>query len=109
MKMFEVGRMCVKLAGRDAGKKAVIVEVIDNSKVMIDGEVRRRKCNIYHLEPLGQVIELKKGASHSDIIKEFGKLGLKAMDTKPKQKKTQEKSKVEEKPKAKKVSVKTKK
>ena len=41
--MIEVGRLCVKIAGRDAGKKCVITELIDEKLVMIDGETRRRK------------------------------------------------------------------
>jgi len=42
--MFEIGRLCVKIAGRDARKKAVIVEVLDGNFVMRDGEVRRRNA-----------------------------------------------------------------
>jgi len=43
------GRICVKTAGRDAGLKCVIVDVLDDKFVLIDGETRRRKCNILHL------------------------------------------------------------
>lgn len=89
--MLEVGRICVKLAGRDAGKKAVIVDVQDNYAT-IDGEVRRRKCNMFHLEPTSKTIEIKKNASHSDIKSEFEKLGMKVFESKPKEKKTQEKA-----------------
>ena len=84
--MIEIGRLCIKTAGRDAGLKCVIVDILDNKFVLIDGETRRRKCNILHLEPLKDVIKVKKNASHEDIRKEFEKLGLKARDTKPKQK-----------------------
>jgi len=83
--MFEVGRLCVKIAGRDAGKKAVIINVIDSRYVMIDGETRRRKCNITHLEPLKGIIKIKKDASHDEIKKEFEKLGWEVKDTKPKE------------------------
>ena len=82
--MFEVGRVCVKLAGRDAMLKCVVVEVIDKNMVLIDGETRRRKCNIDHLEPLEQKIDIKKGASHEEVKKAFEKMGLAARDTKPK-------------------------
>src|SRR3989338_7739249 len=84
--MIQIGRLCVKTAGRDAGKKCVIVDILDNRFVLIGGETRRRKCNILHLEPLKDVIKIKKNASHEDIREEFEKLGLKARDTKPKQK-----------------------
>ena len=84
--MIEIGRLCVKLAGRDAGNEAAIVDILDDNYVLIDGNVRRRKCNILHLEPTVKKIEIAKNASHEDIREEFEKLGLKARDTKPKQK-----------------------
>lgn len=84
--MIEIGRLCIKIAGRDAGLKCVIVDILDNKFVLIDGETRRRKCNIMHLEPLKDVIKVKKNVSHDEVKKEFEKLGLKARETKPKQK-----------------------
>ena len=84
--MIEVGRLCIKTAGRDAGLKCVIVDVLDDKFVLIDGETRRRKCNILHLEPLKDTIKIKKNASHESIKKEFETLGLKVMETKPKPK-----------------------
>jgi len=84
--MIEIGRLCVKIAGRDAGLKCVIVDILNDKFVLIDGQTRRRKCNILHLEPLKVVINVKKNASHEDIKKEFGKLKLKTWETKPKPK-----------------------
>ncbi|MBN2112436.1 50S ribosomal protein L14e [Candidatus Woesearchaeota archaeon] len=81
--MIEVGRLCVKIAGRDAGLKCVVVEVLDKNFVMIDGQTRRRKCNILHLEPLGQVVKIKAKATHSDVVSEFKKLNLEVKETKP--------------------------
>lgn len=85
--MIEIGRLYLKTAGRDAGKKCVILEILDDNYVMIDGETRRRKCNQLHLEPLEQKTEIKKNASHAAVAAEFKKLGLKARETKPKEKK----------------------
>ncbi len=82
--MIEVGRLCVKTAGRDAGLKCVIVEVVDKNYAIIDGQTRRKKCNMAHLEPLKDSIKIKKGASRSEIIKEFDKLGIKIKDKKSK-------------------------
>ncbi len=82
--MIEVGRLCVKLAGRDAGLKCVVVEVLDKNFVMIDGEARRRKCNIIHIEPLDEVIKIKAKASHADVVSEFKKLGIEIKEKKPK-------------------------
>ena len=84
--MIEIGRLCVKIAGRDSGLKCVIVDILDDKFVLIDGETRRRKCNILHLELLKDAIKIKKNASHDEIKKEFEKLGLKVRETKPKQK-----------------------
>jgi large subunit ribosomal protein L14e len=70
--MFEVGKKVLKIAGRDAGKVAVIVEIIDDNYVLIDGETRRRKCNIRHLEPLKDSVDIKAKASHSDVLKVLG-------------------------------------
>jgi large subunit ribosomal protein L14e len=84
--MIEIGRLCVKTAGRDAGLKCVIVDILDDKFVLIDGETRRRKCNVLHLEPLKDVVKIKKNASHEDVRKEFEKLSLKARETKPKPK-----------------------
>jgi len=86
MKMIEIGRICVKLAGRDAGRECAVVDVLDGSYVLIDGNVRRRKCNILHLEPTSKSIDIKKGASHEDVKKEFSKLKVSVWETKAKQK-----------------------
>ena len=85
--MIEIGRLCMKTAGRDAGCKCVVVDILDDNYVLIDGETRRRKCNVLHLEPLKEVIGMKKGASHENVKAEFKKLKLEVRETKPKEKK----------------------
>ncbi len=84
--MIEVGRVCVKIAGRDAGMKCVVIDIIDDNFVLIDGETRRRKCNIMHLEPLDKTVDLRKGASHDAVVKAFEQLGyeVRAAKAKPK-------------------------
>jgi large subunit ribosomal protein L14e len=69
MKMvMEVGRVCVKLAGHEAGEKCVIVDVIDRTHVLVSGpKVKRRRCNIKHLEPLPNKLEIAKGASDEEV------------------------------------------
>ncbi|MDD5087086.1 MAG: 50S ribosomal protein L14e [Candidatus Nanoarchaeia archaeon] len=101
--MFELGRLCVKIAGRDAGLKCVVVDVVDDSYVMIDGQTRRRKCNIKHLEPTDKILSVKKGASHEDILKELDKEGIKVKEKKKRSKKAKTETVKEEKPKAKEV------
>ena len=108
--------MCVKIAGRDAGKKCLIVDVLDENHVLIDGETRRRKCSINHLEVLDKIVKIKKGAAHEEVVKEFEKLGWEARVTKPKAKterprkarKEKEKPAKEEKKEAKKTKEKKK-
>jgi large subunit ribosomal protein L14e len=71
---IEVGRVCVKLNGREAGRKCVIVDVIDKNFVLITGPkevngVRRRRTNVKHVEPTQETISIKKGAADEDIAK----------------------------------------
>ncbi|MEM3696927.1 MAG: 50S ribosomal protein L14e [Candidatus Bathyarchaeia archaeon] len=82
MPAIEVGRICVKLTGREAGRKCVIVDIIDKSFVLITGPknvtgVKRRRANINHIEPLQEKIAIKRGASDEEVIealKAAGKL-----------------------------------
>jgi large subunit ribosomal protein L14e len=83
--MYEVGRLCIKLTGRDARKKGVIVDILDDIYVLIDGQTRRRKCNIKHLEPLDKVLKIKKGAKHSEVVSALKKEGINVLERKPKQ------------------------
>jgi len=77
--MFEVGRVCVKLAGREAGKKAIVVEQIDKNFVLVDSPwIKRRRCNVKHLEPLDVVLNIKKGASKEEIEKALKEAGIEA-------------------------------
>tara|TARA_Y100000310_G_C20277259_1_gene620867 strand:+ start:150 stop:587 length:438 start_codon:yes stop_codon:yes gene_type:complete len=82
--MIEVGRLAVKIAGRDAGKQSVILDILDDNNVLIDGATRRRKCNTKHLFLLDQKIEISKKANHEDIKAAFKKLKIEALTTKPK-------------------------
>ncbi|MFQ5620841.1 MAG: hypothetical protein ACE5FT_03285 [Candidatus Nanoarchaeia archaeon] len=80
--MLEIGRVCIKIAGRDAGMKCVIVD-IDGDSYVIDGQTRRRKVNGLHLEPLTDKVDVKKGASHTDAVKALKGLGIDCKESKP--------------------------
>jgi len=84
--MFEIGRLCIKIAGRDAGLKCVIVDTVDKFTVLVDGQTRRRKCNIKHLEPLEQVFKISKNAPRAEIVRVFKELKIELKETKPKKK-----------------------
>ena len=80
--IYDIGRVCIKIAGRDAGKKCIIVDIIDDVYVLVDGQTRRRKCNISHLEPTKKVLDIKKGASADDVVAVFEKEGIVIMPKK---------------------------
>lgn len=80
--MFNVGRVCFKIAGRDANKYCVVIKKIDNNFVEIDGQTRRRKCNIDHLEPLDKTIEIAEGASNKEVADALTKAGFETAEKK---------------------------
>jgi len=72
MTAIQIGRIVVKTNGREAGKKAVIVDLINPNYVLITGpktitSVRRRKCNIGHLEPTDKVVSIKRDATDEEV------------------------------------------
>ena len=74
MSLVEVGRICVKTHGREAGKKCVVVERVDKNFVVISGPqevsgVRRRRSNVDHLNPTTKKINIKAGAEDPAIVK----------------------------------------
>lgn len=81
MAAIEPGKICVKISGREAGKRCVIVDVIDKNYVLITGpptvnKVRRRKSNIKHIEITEDEIDIKRGAEDSEIAEALEKAGL---------------------------------
>jgi large subunit ribosomal protein L14e len=69
---YEVGRICIKTTGRDAGGRCVIVDVIDRNFVLVTGPksatgVRRRRVNLNHLKPLDERVEVEKGATDEAV------------------------------------------
>lgn len=82
MPAVEVGRICVKVAGRESGRKCVVVDVMDKSFVLITGPksvtgVKRKRANVGHIMVLEDKLEIKKNASDEEIstkLEETGKL-----------------------------------
>jgi large subunit ribosomal protein L14e len=77
MSAMDVGRICLKLKGRDAGNRCVIVDVIDRNYVMVTGPseltgVKRRRVNMNHLKPLDKVIDIQRNASDQEIVNILG-------------------------------------
>lgn len=62
--LLEEGRICIKKNGRDAGDKAIVIKVLDQShvSVMTESRPKARRCNISHLEFLNEKIDAKDQA-----------------------------------------------
>lgn len=109
--MVEIGQLAIKIAGRDAANFCVVVDILDDTYVLIDGNVRRKKCNLKHLEFLDKKIDLKKKASSEQVKKELEKIGIKILKTgtkKEKKAKPAKKRKQKKKPEEKAISPKKK-
>ena len=79
--MIEVGRVCIKTAGREAGSYCTVVKKIDVNFVMVAGPksltgVKRRRCNVVHLEPLTIKLHINADATDAEIQKEYEKAGI---------------------------------
>jgi len=86
MALLEVGRVCMKIAGREAGSYCAIVKPAGAAKeeksfVFISGPklltgIKRRKCNIDHLRATEFKIEIAEDANDEQIIEAYEKSGL---------------------------------
>ncbi len=81
---MKIGQVCVKIAGREANKKCIIVDILNDSFVLIDGNVKRKKCNIKHLEPLDEVLKISKNASTSKVHEAMKKAKIEIIPKKQK-------------------------
>jgi len=73
MAAVEVGRICVKVAGREAGRKCVVVDVVDKNFALVTGPkkvtgIKRRRVNVSHIEPTETVIGIKRGATDEEVM-----------------------------------------
>ncbi|MFQ5831163.1 MAG: 50S ribosomal protein L14e [Candidatus Thorarchaeota archaeon] len=81
MTLYKVGRVCVKTVGRETGSYCVIVDEMEGRFVVVTGpkhisNVRRRKCNTRHLEPLEIELPIEKGAEDSAVERALSEAGL---------------------------------
>jgi large subunit ribosomal protein L14e len=78
MPATDIGRICVKLSGREAGKKCVVLDIVDKNFALVTGppkltEVKRRRVNIQHIEATPEHVEIKKGATDEEVTKALEK------------------------------------
>lgn len=72
-KLFEIGTVTVITQGRRTGKKAVVVDIIDENYVLLTGPeslsgVKRRRMNIKHLMPLDLNLDIERGVGDETIL-----------------------------------------
>jgi len=78
---LEVGRVCMKTAGREAGRYCVVLKKLDNTFVLVTGPktltgIKRRRCNIEHLEPTQHSLKIAAEATDTVVIKAYDAIGL---------------------------------
>ena len=81
MASLNVGTVCMKVAGREAGGICCIVKPVDKTFVMITGPqlvtgIKRRRCNIEHLEPTEIILDIKPDATDEEIIEAYKKMNV---------------------------------
>ena len=81
MSSIEIGSLYIKTSGREKGKRCVIVDLMDKNFVLVTGPpkitgVKRRRCNIEHLEATQYTVKISAAASENDVIKGYEKVGL---------------------------------
>lgn len=81
MATLEVGRVCVKTAGREAGKYCVVLKKMDENFVLVTGPkeltgIKRRRCNVEQLESTPFVLKITSDAGEGEVIKAFNDAGV---------------------------------
>ncbi len=79
--MIEVGRVCLKNTGREAGKYCVVLKKVNESFVSVTGPrlltgIKRRRCNVDHLNSTEYKIEIKEDSTDEEIIAAMEKQSL---------------------------------
>lgn len=81
MPAIEVGRICVKIKGRETGRRCVVLDIIDRNFVLVTGPknvtgVRRRRVNISHLKPTEKIIKIRRSAPDEEVYKALVEAGI---------------------------------
>ena len=75
--IVDIGRVCIKTMGHEADEKCVVVDADKGNFVIIAGpRVKKRRCNISHLEILPHAVSVKKRASESETAEALLKAGI---------------------------------
>ena len=81
MASLEIGRVCMKVAGRESGAYCVVLKNPAKSFALVTGPkvltgIKRRKANISHLEPTQYKVEIAEDASDDQVVSAWEKSGL---------------------------------
>ena len=74
MSAIDIGRICIKLTGREAGKKCIIVDIVDRNFILITGPkqlngVKRRRVNVSHIEPTERKLNIQRSETDEELMK----------------------------------------
>ena len=73
MPAMDIGRVCLKVKGREQGERCVVLDVIDRNYVIVVGpNVKRRRVNMNHIRPLDEAVPLQKNATDEEAIAALG-------------------------------------
>ena len=86
MASLQIGTVCLKIVGREAGKQCVVLKKLVDEKskdsfVMVTGPklltgVKRRRSNVAHLEPTQYILDIKEDAADEEVIEAYKKSNL---------------------------------
>jgi len=81
VKLIDIGRIVVITQGRRAGKKAVVVDIVDENFVIVTGPkelngVKRRRMNINHIIPINMKLDIDRGAEDAAVMEKIKERGL---------------------------------
>lgn len=77
MAIFDVGRVCKKTRGIDAGKICVVTAKPEKGFTTVIGpNIPKTKVNIKHLEPTPKTVKIDKNTSQPEVTELLKKEGL---------------------------------
>lgn len=73
IKGIDKGDICVKTSGKEAGKKCIVIDIIDKNFALITGPkeitgIKRRRSSIRHLTSTGEKISISSGTSDKELL-----------------------------------------
>ena len=84
MSVYDIGRVCIKTRGREANYRCVVLNIIDKNNVLVEGlKVKRRACNIKHLAPTKDKLEISKEENSENLKKAIEKAKMTEAFEKP--------------------------